>query len=243
MPYEPIIPKGQHLGDAHSVDGAVVGHLFDKDNKLKGHAAWLWVDEPEESYHFHDDEPPSRPLTPEEIEQLVYFVGAVVLGVVKVVELSAPVVKRLWVGKVAPAIKSGVGRIKKIRWPKRREIASAASTVFVASASGVIAEVKQSQIRMSRAEWEQRLHAMLAAKAFVNEQARLLSEVLVEEPGGSVEASPTTESIEPKQFAAQITKALEAHPELLTEAAMAEVLRAVEPKRSPEGMRDGPEGS
>ena len=67
MPYEPIIPKGHHLGTSHEVDGAVKGHIFeDGTNALKGHADWIWVDDPEPSYSYSYTPEPPRQLTEEE---------------------------------------------------------------------------------------------------------------------------------------------------------------------------------
>ena len=106
MPYEPIIPDGLHLGSSHKEDGAVVGHLFDDDNELKGHAAWHWVDEPGPEHRdtYHDEEP--RPLTQEEAEAVAALAALLVLAILKTVEVTAPIVGKWWNETAAPAMKA-----------------------------------------------------------------------------------------------------------------------------------------
>ncbi|WP_193509619.1 hypothetical protein [Cryobacterium sp. BB736] len=237
MPYEPHIPEGQHLGKSRSEEEAVVGHLFDDEtNELKGHATWRWVDEPEEySTHRPEYEEPARPLTPEEIEALVEFVGLVILGIIKVVEVTAPVVKRVWVGKIAPRVKSAFERVKSVRKRQSPQIAVPETTMFVATSQGLVETVTQSKIRMSRGEWEQRLRAMVAAEEFRDEQARLLANALITDSAGAVGEAQSGEVLEPREFAARLTATLEARPELITPEAMSEVLRVVLPKELPQG--------
>lgn len=72
MPFEPIVPEGHHLGASRTVDGAVTGHIFeDGTNELKGHAAWEWVDEPDEDRASSYESSSTRSLTPEEEELIV----------------------------------------------------------------------------------------------------------------------------------------------------------------------------
>jgi hypothetical protein len=55
---------GQHLGTCHEADDAVVGHLLDNEiSKLEGHAAWLWVDDPDKGYSSNHESEPPRELT------------------------------------------------------------------------------------------------------------------------------------------------------------------------------------
>lgn len=241
MPYEPHIPEGQHLGQSRNEEEAVVGHLFDDEtNELKGHATWRWVDEPEEySARRAEYEEPARPLTPEEIEELVEFVGLVILSIIKVVEVAAPVMKRVWFGKIAPGVKSAVERIKSVAKRKSRQTAMPEPTVFVATSQGLVETVIQSEVRMSRAEWEQRLRAMIAAEEFRDEQARLLANALIADTDAAVGEAKSGDVLEPREFAARLTTTLEVRPELLTPKAMSEVLRVVLPKELSEGTPKG----
>ncbi|MCV7580757.1 hypothetical protein [Micrococcus luteus] len=43
--WEPEIPDGLRLGNARNGGGAKTGHLFDDQGKLRGHAAWRWVED------------------------------------------------------------------------------------------------------------------------------------------------------------------------------------------------------
>ncbi len=241
MPYEPQIPDGQHLGESRKDRDAVVGHLFDDEtNELKGHATWRWVDEPEEySPYLSDYDQPSRPLTPEEIEQLVQFVGLVLVGIIKVVEVTAPAVKRIWMGRIAPNVKSAFERVKNIRKRKGRQIELPKPKAFVAPRQGVVETVTRSKVRMSRAEWEQRLRAMLAAEEFRDEQARLLANAIIDGSAGDVVDVKSDDILEPREFAARLTGMLEVRPELLSHGAMSGVLKVILPKELPAGKPNG----
>lgn len=43
--WEPEIPEGYRLGKARDGSDAFVGHLFDFDGRLVGHARWRWVED------------------------------------------------------------------------------------------------------------------------------------------------------------------------------------------------------
>ena len=227
MPYEPIIPSGQQLGTSHEVDGAVTGHLFE-DGKLKGHAAWQWVDEPEEDHSPDDEYEPPRQLTQEELELAAKIAAVIVIVIVAAVNEATPHIKRWWSEKALPTAKSAWRRIAGLRRNNDETPSSPLPTMtrstFVASAAGVEVAVADSKIRMSRAEWESRFRSMLAADRFRNQQLQILSQSQIDDDS-VVNASKNAEQLTPQQFAERIKSTLEANPSLLNEEASAELMR------------------
>jgi hypothetical protein len=85
--------------------------------------------------------------------------------------------------------------------------------------------VAESKIKMSSAEWEQRLKAMLAASAFQEEQRRILSNAQIEDEVHAIGAAAKTEELTPQQFADRVQVMLQANPSLLTETSSAELIK------------------
>lgn len=232
MPYEPIVPEGHHLGTSHEVDGAVTGHLFeDGTNELKGHAAWQWVDEPDDDDDFstaNDHEPP-RELTPEEIERAAEIAALILAGIVAAVIVATPHVKRWWNEKAVPTAKTAWKRVAAHRKPKEGMAAATSSSVsrpvFVASATGVEVAMAESKVSMNGAEWALRFRAMLAAGAFKEEQWRILSNARIDDEYSVVGAQSTTNQLTPQQFTERIKQMLEANPSLLEEETSTELVR------------------
>ena len=241
MPFEPIVPEGQHLGKSRNVDDAVVGHLFDDDtNELKGHAAWTWVDDPEDEYStdIRDDYEPPRPLTPEEIEQIAQLTILIITGIVKGVQAASPHVKRLWVGRIVPTAKSAWKRVssigkKTIDSAPQEPTSSVSRARFVASSAGIELSLAESKLTMSRLEWEQRFRAMLAAGAFEAEQRRILAIATIDDDAQVLEADEAADQLSPQQFADRITTMLAANPSLLNTATISELERVFAARTNP----------
>jgi len=230
MPFEPIVPEGQHLGKSSKHADAVTGHLFDENNHLQGHAAWEWVDETEPSYSSRDDDyEPPHPLTQEELEQIAQLVGLIVIGIVKAVEVTSPLVKRWWIERVRPAINSARERIKGIDKQKPEHAGSDTLSQqkprFVVSASGTELEVAESKLTMSSGEWRARFQAMIAAGTFQERQRQMLANAQVVEDAHSLSARQETEQLTPSQFADRVQAMLMANPALLTESTVTELVR------------------
>lgn len=233
--YEPIVPDGQHLGTSHDVDGAVTGHLFsDGDNKLQGHAAWREVEDPEDDYSSdsHYEAPP--PLTQEELERAAELAALIIVVLVKGVQWASPRIKNWWDATAAPNIKSTWqrlrGRSKKEAGPIDLGHLNATRSTFVASSAGVEL-VATSKIRMSTAEWEQRLRAMIAAASFQDEQRRILSNAQIDDDDRALEAGLAQEELTPQQFAGRIQAMLEANPSLLSGDNAEELMRVLRQAR------------
>jgi hypothetical protein len=100
MGYEPIIPEGMHLGNSSEHEGAVTGHLFDENNDLQGHAAWMPTEEPK-----------ADPATTALLTAVAAGIGLGVAGYRK----YGPVVEDWLKEDVGPAMKAGWGRIARRR--------------------------------------------------------------------------------------------------------------------------------
>lgn len=230
--YEPIVPEGQHLGTSHDVDGAVTGHLFsDGDNKLQGHAAWREVEDPEDDYSPSYEYEPPRQLTQEEMDRAAALAALIILGLIKGAQWASPRLKRWWQGSAAPKLKSTWDKLRRRDKEDTEAIdlghITASPATFIASSSGVEVEVTQSKIRMSSAEWEQRLRAMLAAAAFQDEQRRILANAEIEEDERLLEDGSSQQTLSPQQFAQRVRAMLEANPSLLSDSTFAEILRVL----------------
>lgn len=239
MPFEPIVPDGQHLGNSHQVDGAFTGHLFDDGtNELKGHAAWRWVDEPDEDHSWGYEHEPPRKLTQEELEQaaqLAVLIGAFIVGLAVA---AKPHVERWW-NKAVPAAKSVWMRVATLRKSKKPVTSTESLSeirTFVASPSGVEITVAESKVKMSSAEWAHRFRAVLAAGAFRDEQLRILSNARIEDAGRGLEGRTVADELTPRQFIDRIKRMLEANPLLLEEETSAELMRIFGTR--PNGSRD-----
>jgi hypothetical protein len=230
MPYEPIVPDGQHLGSSHNVDGAVTGHLFeDGTNELKGHAAWQWVEEPEMDYSPSYQYEAARELTPEERELAEKLAALILVCILKGVEAAAPHVRRWWSEKAAPTMRSTWERIT-ASGRSSGNVAVAPSpaveeTSVVILDAGAELVVAESSIKMSRAEWMHRFHAVVAASAFQEEQRRILVNAHVEDADEPVRGAEDLSELAPQQFAARVQWMLEANPSLLNEEIGAELAR------------------
>ena len=222
MPYEPIIPKGHHLGTSHEADGAVKGHIFeDGTNALKGHADWVWVDDPEPSYSYsHTPEPP-RQLTEEERRIAAELAAVLAALTIEGVKWATPRIARWWRGAAARDIKSTWRKVTTLRKSSKdlaaRAPSSSSNARFVASSTGAEIAVAESKITMSSAEWEARYQAMLAAGAFTEQQRRILANAQIDDSTPALDAESTKEQLTPRQFAGRIARMLEANPSLLND--------------------------
>lgn len=227
MPFEPRIPDGQHLGESRYVDGAFVGHLFDDNtNKLVGHAAWEWVDEPDSTYGYSPGEP-KRELTPEEIAQAIEMVALIIAATVKFAIFAQPHIKRWWVERVVPfgsRVRAGAGRLIRRRPAGRPKGEN--QLVYVATRTGVEVAIDREKLRMSSSEWESRFQLMLAAAAVKDEQLRVLSNALIDDSSHEIESGQLGQELSPREFADRVMRALIRNPALVNDETANELARA-----------------
>ncbi|MCM3506496.1 hypothetical protein M3666_15390 [Curtobacterium sp. ODYSSEY 48 V2] len=233
MPYEPIIPEGQHLGTSHDVDGAATGHLFDNGtNRLVGHAAWRWVDEPDDEPVFSYEPDPPRELTPEEIEAAAQLAGLILAGIVIGIEVAAPHVRRWWSSSVVPWGKTVRARVSAAVKKFRKEEPQAGfveEAMFVASSTGVVL-ARPDEIRMTSAEWERRFRSMLIADAFAQEQMRVLSIARVNDRQTVLQEPSESEVLTATQFVERVKLMLEANPSLLNSETSTALMQVFDPR-------------
>lgn len=217
MPYEPIVPDGCHLGTSHGPDGGVNGLLFENGtNRLIGHASWHWVDEDDADTASASEQ---RPLTQGEQE-----LAAAVAAVLVVALIAAmPVVKRWWGRTAFPAMQATWRRLaRRVRALRKQRRAQGQQSPSDAIAADAVAEVADSTITMSAAEWASRHAAMLAAGAFSDEQRRVLSMARIVEPDVARDQQLTA-----SQFAERIQLKLQANPAALEGTTSARVIEQV----------------
>lgn len=235
---EPIIPEGQHLGTSRDVEVAVTGHLFsDGDNKLQGHAAWREVEDSEDDASSNYDhassyqQKPPRQLTQEEIERAAELAALMIVGLVRGVQWASSRVKRWWDNSAAPTLRSTWTKIRRRKASDPATIdlghVTANRATFVAFSAGVEISVAQSKIRMTSAEWEQRLQAMIAAAAFQDEQRRILAYAQIEDDNHVLKAGSSQQELTPRQFAERVRMMLQANPTLLSDASTAEIIHVL----------------
>lgn len=242
MPYQPIVPDGQHLGTSHKVAGAVTGHLFDDEtNELTGHAAWEWVDDPSPSYLY---DPPHeaaaeqpRELTEEERELLANITAMLVVGTVRAIVLATPHLQRWWKEKAFPQVSAIWKRISPRHKPGDRtsdEPQGIHQHGQLTSREGTELAVFEEKISMSRVEWEQRYLAMLVASAFKEEQMRILLDVrIADDDALLLETTDEKKLLTPQEFSDHVKLALERNPSLLNEETATELMKVLKAPKTP----------
>lgn len=236
MPYEPIVPDGQHLGSSREFHGAATGHLFeDGTNRLVGHAAWRWVDEPDGGSGTSYETGRPRELTPEEIELAAQLAGLILAAIVRGAVIAAPHVRRWWVSAALPWGRKAWVRVSATARRLRGQQAQARfveEAMFVASSAGVVSS-NADEIRMSSAEWERRFRSMLTAGAFAQEQMRVLSIARVDDGQSALEEPSESEVLTATQFVERVRLMLEANPSLLNATTSTALMQVFDPRNNP----------
>jgi len=238
------VPDGQHLGFSRDTDGAYRAHLFDDDtNRLVGHAELREPDEDEPgepgAYGPGSGGSEARELTPEEIAQALEALATLVLVVASLAHAAAPHVRRWWKGtavasRAARARGRSVARSSKDQavnalrstWrrfdPTRRlhgtgendVVTTEESRRTAATSTELEVAFRDYRTRMSSAEAQERFVAALLAKAFSDEQMRLLRDVTIDDDGG-VPLRGVLEAPTPQQVGDTVRLMLEKNPSLL----------------------------
>lgn len=251
MPYQPIVPDGQHLGTSHKVPGAVTGHLFDDEtNELSGHAAWEWVDAPGQNYSTSYSYDPiyepiaeeSRQLTEEERELLATITAMLVVGTIRAAALATPHLQRWWKEKAIPPFTAIWKRISPRHKPDDQTANDPQRTDQdrrATSEMGTELAVFEAKFSMSRAEWEQRYLAMIAASTFKKEQIRILSNVrITDDDAYRLETKEEKRQLTSQEFSERVKMALESNPSLLNEETATELMKIFKaPKNSSQRSR------
>lgn len=218
-------PKGTHLSQSQKNPGDL-SPLTRGDNSELGHVTLSPVSDEDENqadveplmiFVYNETAPPMKSREQEAFERAVseQVSRLVDYGIAK----AKPHVQKFWHEKARPAIQS--------KWesrPRRRKLDRqlAASEPIVVEATVVdssnelMAASEEYRQNMSSAEAQARYMMALAAKAFSEEQMRIVAKANIDDGEGFAELERTLTELPPKQVAHMIEN-LEANPCLLIE--------------------------
>ena len=244
-----------------SKEGGLDQNIYDDQGNLVGHARFIPDDGSDDDYGYRyeddyrrgsDAESEEVRLTPEEIAQLAELLAIAILAGVKV----APHVRQWWEEQVLSAIRSGLSKWDekalpaiKAQWsmltrsrkaesrqavvPELRAIAAA---MPVADSPDVTSALAVYQASMSSTEARERFVAALVARAFSDEQMRILRETPVR-AGGGLDLGHLMEAVTPEEVARHINQVLQSNPTLLDARTRAGFGHLEEPLRLTDGKK------
>ncbi|MGF0118835.1 hypothetical protein ACQFYA_21280 [Promicromonospora sp. Marseille-Q5078] len=254
MRYETNVPEGLHLGDSDTDPGAKSGLLFDASNRLVGQATWRPVEDPPpvdepwaDSFgNAHDTR--TQEQREADAELAGWIAEMVVTLAITGAIVAAPRVKRFWSTTLGPRLKALRERLSSIRLPRFTAEATSTSIARQLEAVGKVVSDQlavvepEPALAMTKAEWDARVTAMLAAEAFRDEQFDILRRATVVDPRLIVVGDDPNERLTPREFAAHMQRALDATPAALHDSLYMALLDAVhqdEPTSEP-AKRIGP---
>lgn len=207
----------------------------DGDKKL-GHVTLSDVDEDDEALEGdwlsgfgtsdtdeHSSDP--RAQEPSVIAQIIAEVVSHLIDAA--IEEARPHVKRWWNDRVRPAIKSTkestrnrFARTRKDGQPARgTEVVTFVDATAYDPSNDVEAAREVEWLKMSGDEAHQRLLAALVARAFSDEQIRILLKTQIEDADDYLASRSSMERFSPKEVENHVNLILEAHPSFLQEFA------------------------
>ena len=227
--FEVNVPDGQHLAVARDANGAMRGLLFDdKTNRLVGHADLYPVGDNASRAAGRVDPAPARQLSPAERELLNQLIELGVYLTSEGVKWVAPRIKTWFVGTVLPAMKTTVKKLQdKSTPPEEAELRRITITdeTVVASVTGAELAAVEPEVTMTSTEFLQRFSALRAAKAFEDEQWRLLSAARIDDGEGQIEAKEASGELASYQFAHLVQDILNTNPALFDDGTVEELIR------------------
>jgi hypothetical protein len=236
------------LTPGKSDDGSLHHNLYDSEGRLVGHAKFVPDDEDESSstgsydndyqdygtaYRKEDEEP----IDPERLLAAIITMLEVSVTVARAANRAAPHVKKWWDDQAAPSIRTQWSRLAKFR--RSDDSCSAVEepveteTAAEGPSRDAVAVIEEQRVRMSSAEARARLLLALAAKAFSDEQMKMIYHAQVEDDEGLAELHRAIDQITPEQ-ASTIVGRLEGNSSFLdveTSVALGRILRGDEPTK------------
>ncbi|WP_327286747.1 hypothetical protein [Streptomyces sp. NBC_01198] len=219
------------LTPGRSKDGGLHQNLYDGQGRLVDHGTFIPDDENEEDpltdpppvFIYVTDENSSDSRS-DKHDDLAEAISDLVELLILVAE-AYPHVKRWW-NKALPIIKSQWNRLSRTRVVGSQPATDEASTVgeatVIDSSQEVVTLPDVYRVSMSSAEARACLLLALVAKAFSEEQVRIVSNVHIKDDDGLVELKRTVGELIPQQIA-NIVKALRANPSFLDDETLAEL--------------------
>jgi hypothetical protein len=207
-----------------SKKGGLDQNIYDDQGNLAGHARFIPDDGSDDDYDckYEDDcrrgsdaESEKVRLTPEEIAQLAELLAIAILAGVK----AAPHVRQWWDDQALPAVKAQWSRLTRSRKAESRqtvvpEVRAIATAMPVADSPHVTSALAVYQASMSSTEARERFVAALVARAFSDEQMRILRETPVR-AGDALDLGDLMEAVTPEEVARHINLVLQSNPTLL----------------------------
>lgn len=210
-------------------EGGLHSTLFDADGNLKSSARFLPDEddrkaEPDTVYMPVYHEVPAPAKTPEQEA----FEKAVAEQLSRLVDFSieklTPHAVRFWEDKARPALRSKVAKVKaKTKMKKANGDKPVVALPALADACTDVASVQEDKVEMTDAEARARYMLALAARAFSDEQMRILAAANVVDDDGYAELERASAEL-PAHEAATLIAALTS-PSLLAEDVLAELRR------------------
>jgi hypothetical protein len=215
------------LSPGHKKEGGLHQNLFDSEGNLKGSARFIPDDgssgEPlvvTETIYVPVEQ---RRLTREQ-EELAQAISYVVTQLIdRGIEAGKPHVERWWRETARPAIDARRARVREHRSRRKaHEDAPAIEGITVESALEPIEAWGEDGPKMSRAEAQARYLAALAARAYSDEQMRLVTNASIVDGEGLQELERSLAELPPDQIKGLI-EALATNPSMLGEDSLAEL--------------------
>ncbi|MFG2481027.1 hypothetical protein [Streptomyces fagopyri] len=223
--------------------GGLHQNLYDSQGRLTGHGDFI-PDAENEADPLTGNEYRSASRTNERDEfaevireaireAILDFLGRAIDHAVVV---AKPHVERWWEDQALPAIKSGwkkmprrnrtVGTRETDSQPAAAEAVTVVEATVVDSPHEVVAALDVHKVSMSSTEARVRLLLALMARAFSEEQVRIVSNANIEDDGDFAELKRAVEELTPQQVANTI-KALEVNPLFFNDETLAELGRVL----------------
>ena len=230
---------GQTLGKRK--DGGLHQNLY-KDGNLTGHARFIPTDESQpsesivtETVFIHSEDRSDDDEFAEIIGQLL------AVYVFKLSELAAPHIKHWWTGTAWPYIANKNSKVKsKLRARKARRGKDVSGEFSAAGNPTSNSEIAEPLSKMSAAEAKARLLAATAARAFSEEQMRMVNESEIVGAQGMEEVYEQLASI-PKEELIRAIEHLVRNPAELEEENLANLARFLGQRHKELEVYTGPE--
>ena len=219
-------------------EGGLHSTLFDVDGNLKSSARFVPDEDEDEDEDDSDAEPqtlymhvyhevPAPPKTPEQ-EAFERAVAELLNRLVDYgIERLTPHAVAFWEDKARPALRSKVAKVKaKTKMKKTSGDESGAVLPTPADASTHVASVQEDKVEMTDAEARARYMLALAARAFSDEQMRILAGANVVDDNAYAELERASAELSAPE-AATLVAALTS-PSLLGEDVLGELRRILE---------------
>lgn len=245
-PFDVEIPDGQRLGFSRDTDGAYRAHLFDNETgELVGHAELFEAEDHEEDstgtqygYVPAWEVPKQANLTEEELAEALEALVGLGIIVAALASRAAPRVKRWWNNTAAPALETASRNARTTinsAWTRvigRRpepgaavaEIGTATHPARDAPTIELDVAFEDYRVRMSSEEARDRFVAALMARAFAEEQVKILRSAEIE-GDNPPELKATIGSLNRQEVGTVIKLLLEKNPSLLEHESLAQLGR------------------